>query len=214
MALQKIQFKPGVMRDITAYTNEGGWYDCDLVRFQNSFPQSIGGWAKYSLNSFLGTCRELINWVTLAGENYLGVGTNLKFYIESGSVFNDITPIRSTVVLSGAFAASVGNGAVITVTDTGHDAKKPIGRMVSYREDEDGMYATFKISNTTRGTDALIEASEQLRSGLSVGVEVIDGKRENGVYRVLKSKMEETSLVQAAAIIIVTIIILPPSIIP
>lgn len=80
-----------------------------------------------------------------------------------------------------------------------HDAKKPIGRMVSYREDEDGMYATFKISNTQRGTDSLIEASEQLRSGLSVGVEVIDGKRENGVYRVLKSRMEETSLVQAAA---------------
>ena len=80
-----------------------------------------------------------------------------------------------------------------------HDAKKPIGRMVSYREDEDGMYATFKISNTTRGNDALIEASEQLRSGLSVGVEVIDGKRDGNVYRVLKSKMEETSLVQAAA---------------
>jgi HK97 family phage prohead protease len=80
-----------------------------------------------------------------------------------------------------------------------HDAKKPIGRMVSYREDEDGMYATFKISNTQRGTDSLIEASEQLRSGLSVGVEVIDGKREGGVYRVFKSKMEETSLVQAAA---------------
>ena len=80
-----------------------------------------------------------------------------------------------------------------------HDAKKPIGRMVSYREDEDGMYATFKISNTTRGTDALIEASEQLRSGLSVGVEVIDGKRDGGVYRVFKSSMLETSLVQAAA---------------
>ena len=80
-----------------------------------------------------------------------------------------------------------------------HDAKKPIGRMVSYREDEDGMYATFKISNTTRGNDALIEASEQLRSGLSVGVEVIDGKRDGGVYRVLKSSMLETSLVQAAA---------------
>jgi hypothetical protein len=121
MALQKIQFKPGVVRDITAYTNEGGWYDCDLVRFQNSFPQSIGGWAKYSLNSFLGTCRELINWVTLAGENYLGVGTNLKFYIESGLVFNDITPLRSTVVLSGAFAATNGS-AVITVTDADHGA--------------------------------------------------------------------------------------------
>ena len=121
MALQKIQFKPGVVRDITAYTNEGGWYDCDLVRFQNSFPQSIGGWAKYSLNAFLGTCRELINWVILSGENYLGVGTNLKFYIESGGVFNDITPLRRTVVLSGAFAATNGS-AVITVTDASHGA--------------------------------------------------------------------------------------------
>ena len=121
MALQKIQFKPGVVRDITAYTNEGGWYDCDLVRFQNSFPQSIGGWAKYSLNSFLGTCRELINWVILSGENYLGVGTNLKFYIESGLVFNDITPIRRTVVLSGAFAATNGS-TTITVTDASHGA--------------------------------------------------------------------------------------------
>lgn len=121
MALQKIQFKPGVVRDITAYTNEGGWYDCDLVRFQNSFPQSIGGWAKYSLNSFLGVCRELINWVTLAGDNYLGVGTNLKFYIESGLVFNDITPIRRTVVLSGAFAATNGS-TTITVTDASHGA--------------------------------------------------------------------------------------------
>jgi len=80
-----------------------------------------------------------------------------------------------------------------------HDPKKPIGRMVSYREDDDGIYATFKISNTTRGNDALIEASEQLRSGLSVGVEVIDGKREKDIYRVLSSRMAETSLVQAAA---------------
>jgi len=121
MALQKIQFKPGVVRDITAYTNEGGWYDCDLVRFQNSFPQSIGGWAKYSLNAFLGTCRELINWVILSGENYLGVGTNLKFYIESGLVFNDITPLRRTVVLSGAFVATNGS-TTITVTDASHGA--------------------------------------------------------------------------------------------
>jgi len=121
MALQKIQFKPGVVRDVTAYTNEGGWYDCDLVRFQNSFPQSIGGWATYAQTSFLGTCRELINWITLAGDNYLGVGTHLKFYIESGGVFNDITPIRSTVVLSGAFAATNGS-AVITVTDADHGA--------------------------------------------------------------------------------------------
>lgn len=80
-----------------------------------------------------------------------------------------------------------------------HDAKKPIGRMVAFREDEDGIYATFKISNTTRGNDALIEASEQLRSGLSVGVEVVDSKRDGNILRVLNSKMMETSLVQAAA---------------
>ena len=80
-----------------------------------------------------------------------------------------------------------------------HDAKKPIGRMISYQEREDGIYATFKVTNTTRGNDALVEASEQLRSGLSVGVEVTDGKREKDVYRVLSSKMVETSLVQAAA---------------
>lgn len=80
-----------------------------------------------------------------------------------------------------------------------HDAKKPLGRMLSYEEREDGIYATFRVSATQRGTDALIEASEQLRSGLSVGVEVIDGKREKDVYRVLASKMVETSLVQSAA---------------
>jgi HK97 family phage prohead protease len=80
-----------------------------------------------------------------------------------------------------------------------HDPKKPIGRMISFTEEEDGIYATFKISNTTRGNDALIEASEQLRSGLSVGVEVVDSKREGNILRVLASKMYETSLVQAAA---------------
>jgi len=80
-----------------------------------------------------------------------------------------------------------------------HDAKKPLGRMVSYEETDEGIYATFKVSNTTRGNDALIEASEELRSGLSVGVEVIDSKRENGVIKVLASRMYETSLVQAAA---------------
>jgi HK97 family phage prohead protease len=80
-----------------------------------------------------------------------------------------------------------------------HDPKKPIGRLMSYEETEDGIYATFKVSNTTRGNDALIEASEELRSGLSVGVEVIDSKREGGIIKVLASRMYETSLVQAAA---------------
>ncbi len=80
-----------------------------------------------------------------------------------------------------------------------HDAKKPLGRMLSYEEREDGIYATFRVANTQRGSDALVEASEQLRSGLSVGVEVKDGKREGNIYRVLSSVLAETSLVHAAA---------------
>jgi len=80
-----------------------------------------------------------------------------------------------------------------------HDPKKPIGRLMSFTEDESGIYATFKVANTQRGTDSLIEASEQLRSGLSVGVEVIAGKKDKDRYRVKSSLLKEVSLVQAAA---------------
>jgi HK97 family phage prohead protease len=80
-----------------------------------------------------------------------------------------------------------------------HDPKQPIGRMKNVTEDGSGLYAEFKVSNTTKGTDSLIEASENLRSGLSVGVEVIKGKNSNGVYRVSAARLLEVSLVQAAA---------------
>ena len=80
-----------------------------------------------------------------------------------------------------------------------HDPKQPIGRMKNVTEDGSGLYAEFKVSNTTRGTDSLIEASENLRSGLSVGVEVVKGKNVNGIYRVSAAKLMEVSLVQAAA---------------
>lgn len=80
-----------------------------------------------------------------------------------------------------------------------HDVKKPIGKMKSVTEDSTGIFAEYKISNTTRGTDSLIEASDNLRSGLSVGVEVIKGKNVNGIYRVSAARLVETSLVQAAA---------------
>jgi hypothetical protein len=97
MPLQKLQFRPGVVRDLTGYTNEGGWRDCNLVRFRNGFPETVGGWQKYTSSTFLGTCRSMLNWIALNGANYLGVGTNLKFYIEEGGQFFDITPLRSTV---------------------------------------------------------------------------------------------------------------------
>ena len=119
MPLKKILFKPGVNRENTRYTTEGGWYDCDKIRFRQGTPEKIGGWNRISSASFLGVCRSLWNWVTLGALNLIGVGTNLKFYIAQGGVYNDVTPLRTTATLSGPFAATTGS-AVLTVTDTAH----------------------------------------------------------------------------------------------
>jgi hypothetical protein len=119
MPLQKILFKPGVNRENTRYTTEGGWYDCDKVRFRQGTPEKIGGWQRISINTFLGVCRSLWNWVTLSNENLLGVGTNLKFYIERGGAYNDITPLRATVTINNnPFALTA--STTVTVTDTAH----------------------------------------------------------------------------------------------
>jgi hypothetical protein len=100
MPLQKLQFRPGVNREGTDYSNEGGWYACDKVRFRSGFPEKIGGWIRLSNDVFVGVCRAMWNWVTLNGANLLGVGTNLKYYIEQGGAYNDITPIRATFTTS------------------------------------------------------------------------------------------------------------------
>ena len=120
MPLQKSLFKPGVNRENTRYTTEGGWYECEKVRFRQGNPEIIGGWTRLSTNTFLGVCRSLWNWITLAGQNLVGVGTNLKFYIEQGGDYNDITPIRaSSTINNNPFVATNGS-STITVTDTSH----------------------------------------------------------------------------------------------
>ena len=119
MPLKKVLPRPGVNRENTKYTTEGGWYDCDKVRFRQGTPEKIGGWARFSANTFLGVCRSLWNWITLAGLDLVGVGTNLKFYIERGAAYYDITPIRDTVTLTNPFTATNGS-AVITVLDVAH----------------------------------------------------------------------------------------------
>jgi hypothetical protein len=119
--LTKLQFKPGINRDITSYSNEGGWVDCDKVRFRQGFPEVIGGWEKYSSNTYLGTARALFNWVALDGSDFLGVGTHLKYYIEQGQAFFDITPIRATTTNGITFAATDGS-STITATDSNHGA--------------------------------------------------------------------------------------------
>ena len=121
MPLQKLQFRPGINREGTDYSNEGGWYACDKVRFRSGFPEKIGGWIRLSNDTFLGICRILWNWVTLNGANLLGVGTNLKYYIEQGGEYNDITPIRVTFTANSSpntvnCIATTSGSNVITLT--------------------------------------------------------------------------------------------------
>ena len=132
MPLKKLLFRPGVSRENTRYLSENvgptgvngaysaGWYECDKIRFRSGTPEKIGGWERISANSFLGVCRSLWNWVTLGGANLLGVGTNLKFYIENGGQYYDITPVRaSSTINNNPFVATLDSN-VITVTDTAH----------------------------------------------------------------------------------------------
>jgi len=105
MPLNKLKFQPGINKEITSLSGEGGWFDCDKVRFRGGFPEKIGGWASLTLTPFLGVCRSLWNWITLNQYNLLGIGTHLKFYVENGGTYNDITPIRVTTVDTTTFQA-------------------------------------------------------------------------------------------------------------
>ena len=120
MPLTKLQFRPGVNRETTSYTNEGGWFDGDKVRFRFGTPEKIGGWEKLSSQSFLGTARALIPFVSVGGTSYLGVGTHLKYYLEEGGGYNDITPLRETTAAGAATFAASNGSSIITVTDTAH----------------------------------------------------------------------------------------------
>ncbi len=121
MPLQKLLFKPGINKEGTAYSNEGGWFNSNLVRFRKGLPEKIGGWIKASPNSFLASGRALHAWVDLDGTKYLGLGTTWKYYVKEGEVYNDVTPIRETATNVITFAATDGS-ATITATDTSHGA--------------------------------------------------------------------------------------------
>lgn len=152
MPLQKILFKPGVNKENTRYTTEGGWYDCDKVRFRQGTPEKIGGWEQISANSYTGICRSLWAWSTLSGADLTGVGTNVKFYIEQGGYYNDVTPIRAVSSnLSNPFAAVVPQTFTVTIASP---AVLTAGSLANVRN---GMTFTF----TTTGT---------LPTGLSTGV--------------------------------------------
>ena len=132
MPLQKLQFRPGLNREGTDYSNEGGWYDGDKVRFRSGFPEKIGGWTQVSNNQFNGVCRALWVWLDAdagAGNSYIGIGTNTKYYIYFGGTYNDVTPIVQTDVLTNPFT-TVNLSTTVTVTDATYNPS--VGDFVTF----------------------------------------------------------------------------------
>ena len=119
MPLSKIQLKAGVNKEGTRYSTEGGWNDSDKVRFRKGLPEKIGGWQRISANTFLGIARSIHSWRTLANKLYIGIGTHLKFYIESGGAYNDITPLRkATATLAANPLITFDSSTTVRVIDT------------------------------------------------------------------------------------------------
>lgn len=124
MPLSKLQFKPGINREGTNYSNEGGWFDGDKIRFKSGYVERIGGWQKVATTTFDGICRNMLNFVTLASENFLFMGTHEKAYLEDGGTYYDITPLRTTLTLgSNPITTGTAGSGIITVTATSHGAK-------------------------------------------------------------------------------------------
>ena len=140
MPLNKLQFNPGINKEITKYTNEQGWNDCDKVRFRQGYPEKIGGWRRYGVNTFLGVCRSLHQWVSNAFVKYIGLGTHVKFYIEEGTTYYDITPIRLTTTISSAFTTNTtaGTEKQVRVNHASHGATL-------------GSYVTFSLNVSAVG---------------------------------------------------------------
>jgi len=146
MTLKKLVLAPGINRENTRYTNEGKWYESDKIRFRQGTPEKIGGWTRASDITFNGVCRSLWNWVTLGGNNLIGVGTNTNFYISSGGAYYDITPFRSQETLTNPFGTTNGS-PLVEVTDAGGGF-------------EDGAYVTFYGGTTVGGL--LIQGAYQI----------------------------------------------------
>ena len=158
MPLTKLQFKPGINRDVTSYSNEGGWYDCDKIRFRFGYPEKMGGWEKYLSSTYLGSARALHNWVALDGSNYLGIGTHLKYYIEEGQSLNDITPIRATTSAGDVTFSATNGSKTIAVADVNHGADQ--GAFVTFSDAASlGGTVTAAVLNTEHAVTRVVNGS-------------------------------------------------------
>ena len=188
MPLQKIQLRPGINREGTNYSNEGGYYECDKVRFRSGYPEKLGGWIRLSSNTFKGVCKTMWNWVSLSGYNLNAVGTNQKYYVESGGVYNDITPLTaaSPVALAANPFATTSGSLLVTVTAASHGATAntfvtfagatSVGGLTLNGEYEIVLVVdtnTYQIiasstaSSTVTGGGAAVTATYQINAGLA-----------------------------------------------
>ena len=167
MPFQKLQFKPGVNRDQTNYTNEGGWNECDKIRFRSGYPEKIGGWVKSTPNFMLGVCRQLFGWITSYADNFLACGTNKKVYIEVAGNFFDITPLRETnptftaPTTDNCFSTTSGS-SIVTVAITGSVAAA-------------GNYVSFTGANSIGTvTAALLNKNHEIQTAINADAFTID----------------------------------------
>ena len=158
MPITSLKFRPGINKETTSYSNKGGWNDCDLVRFRFGFPEKLGGWEKYSPSTFLGTSRTLHAWANLEGNKYLGLGTEIKFYIEESETYFDITPIRRKVV-SGEVVFDI-NGNTVAFAVTGVAGTTGLGEEVINAQSNDTLAPVFVTG--VSGTGELGTATVEL----------------------------------------------------
>ena len=169
MPLQKFIFNPGINKEGTDYTAEGGWFDGNLVRFRKGLPEKIGGWQKYIQTSYEGTGRKLHGWVDLDGTKLLGLGTRFKLYIQEGTSYNDITPIRSTTGAGDVTFSATDGSSTLTVTDTAHGANE-------------GDFVTFSDATSLGGniTAAVLNQEYQIATVPSTSTFTITAKDTSG----------------------------------
>ena len=166
MPVKKLLFKSGVNRENTRYTNEGGWFECNNIRFRQGTPEKIGGWTRINSSTFDGIARSLHNWITLSGQNLLGVGTNLKFLIENGGAYNDVTPVRITtsagdVTFSASnttLSAAVSSTSATTIAITDATGFPTAGKVLIGSEIVDYTGITNNtLTGCTRGASKLVD---------------------------------------------------------
>jgi hypothetical protein len=179
MAFQRLQFRPGVVRDQTNYTGEGGWWDGDKVRFYSGYPQKLGGWKKYTANTLIGTCRQMWGWITTFSDNFLGLGTNAKVYIEAGGNLSDITPYADISAAGDITFSATAGSATITVTDPAISAT--VGNYVTFSGalglggniTAAVLNQNYRIATVISGTQSTIEAKSPT-TGLPVLATSVD----------------------------------------